>query len=448
MRINLKDNSVSSKSYAPLEIGPLAQIADKPIAQLCKDYDSLLVFPYSLDESSDRIGDTTILSLAHDSDLMHYRITTGNVMGFIGVGELQLNIQSRFDNNSKNYFLHYMLQRVMSLNLFDLNHNNEQEDVFDFMMFLFPFYLKSALRQGLYREYKSNKNNDANIKGHIDTARHLQLNIPFGGKVAYTKRVHCQDNNVTQLIRHTIEFMRTKTYGRAVLSMDNDTMENLKIITTNTPSYSKHDRNNIIQKNLRIKSHPYYTLYRDLQVLCLQILRMDEIKFGEDEQEICGILFDGAWLWEEYLNTILKAKGFTHPENKIKKNAIYLFNDITKEGKMRKSGLRYPDFYKENFVLDAKYKRLSSYSKVSQVDRNDIHQIISYMKALNAERGGFIAPLEDKQISVPTSRLTNSNASISIFGLTISKTTSSYHDFCEEMRKNEELFIQSLLLSQ
>ena len=49
--------------------------------------------------------------------------------------------------------------------------------------------------------------------------------------------------------------------------------------------------------------------------------------------------------------------GFIHPENKSGKGGFYLFDDNT--------GLRYPDFYKEGTVLDAKYKRLGDYSRVA-----------------------------------------------------------------------------------
>ena len=51
-------------------------------------------------------------------------------MGFIGVGDLQIKIKSRFDEGRDDHLLHYMLQKVFSFNLFDLHHNNEKEDVF------------------------------------------------------------------------------------------------------------------------------------------------------------------------------------------------------------------------------------------------------------------------------------------------------------------------------
>ena len=385
MRIDLTDNN-DKQTFQRKDVAGLFPIADKTIAELCRENENLLIFPFSIETSDDRIGDSSVMSILNTADPDTVRISTGNVMGFIGVGNLQVKINSRFDVGRDDYLLHYMLQKVLSFNLFDLSHNNEQEDVFDFIMFMFPYFLKSALRQGFYREYQNYKHNDANLKGTIDVGRHIAKNVPFVGNIAYSTREYSHDNNMTELIRHTIEFMRTKKYGQSVLNIDRETVENVKTIIEHTPLYNKGERSNIISKNLRMKTHPYYTEYRPLQTLCLQILRMEEVKYGENDDEICGILFDGAWLWEEYVNTILSGLGFTHPQNKLGKGRIYIFDDH--------SGVRYPDFYNDIMVLDAKYKRLGGYEKVAQVANDDINQVVTYMTTLHLNKGGFIAPLE------------------------------------------------------
>lgn len=443
MRINLTDNNIGQSDAGTFwrkDVAALFPIADKTIAELCRENENLLIFPYSIETTDDRIGESSVMSILNTDDPEKVRISTNNVMGFIGVGDLQIKIKSRFDIGRDDFLLHYMLQRVLSFNLFDLSHNNEQEDVFDFIMFMFPYFLKSAIRQGIYREYQNYIHNDANLKGTIDIGRHIARNIPFVGNIAYSTREYSHDNNMTELIRHTIEFMKTKKYGQSVLNIDRETIENVKAIVEHTPLYNRSDRNSIISKNLRMKTHPYYTEYRPLQALCLQILRMEEIKYGESDDEICGILFDGAWLWEEYVNTILSKVGFTHPENKLHKGGIYLFEDH--------SGIRYPDFYKDDMVLDAKYKRLGSYEKVSKVDRDDVHQVIAYINALHASRGGFIAPLEKKQEKIPSSRLKDSASTLSIFGIEICKTAFSYTNFCENMQKMELAFVESLKIER
>lgn len=439
MRINLTDNNIrqpDAVTFQRKDVAALFPIADKTIAELCKENENLLIFPYSIETSCDKICDSPVMSILNTGDPDKVQITTGNVMGFIGIDNLQIKIKSRFDKGRDDFFLHYMLQKVLSLNLFDLKHNDEHKDIFDFIMFMFPYLLKAAMSQGVYREYKNYKRNDSNLKGTIDIGRHIAKNVPFMGNIAYSTREYSHDNNMSELIRHTIEFMKTKRYGQLVLNIDRETIENVKIIVEHTPSYNKNERSSIISKNLRAKVHPYYTEYRPLQTLCLQILRMEEVKYGESSDEICGILFDGAWLWEEYVNTILSNHGFSHPENKLHKGGIYLFDDH--------SGIRYPDFYKDDMVLDAKYKRLGSYDKVSKLDRNDIHQVMAYMTTLKVNRGGFVAPLEQKQSKVPTSHLQGSMATLSIFGIEICKSATSYAEFCEKMGEMEDGFVESL----
>ena len=440
MSITLTDNSVRTFQYQ--DVKALRPIAGKSIEQLCNENRNLLLFPDAIHGTQDDVEKLPIFNLGIADDPEQIKLETGNAMGFIGIDNLKIKIKSRFDKGRDDYLLHYMLQRVLSFNLFDLNHNNEQEDVFDFIMFMFPFFLKNAVRQGLYREYQTYKHNDANVKGPIDIARHIVRNMPFIGRIAYTTREYSYDNNMTELIRHTIEFMKTKKYGQAVLKMDSETVENVDTIIEHTSLYNKNERNGIISKNLRMKIHPYYTEYRPLQTLCLQILRMEEIKYGDSDDMISGILFDGAWLWEEYVNTVLPDGVMIHAENKkgiFGGKPIYLFDG--------KHGPRYPDFYKKGaIVLDAKYKKIGDYEQVSKVDRDDIHQVITYMHNLKANNGGFIVPLEKKQDYVPTSKLWESDEYMSIFGIEVCKNANSYSEFCEQMKKNEQLFVESLHL--
>lgn len=441
MHILLEDNCFThntAPTFQRVDVAHLFSIADKTISQLCEENEHLLIFPYSIKNSADKIEKANIINIQCTSHPDNVRVCTGNIMGFFGIGNLQVKIKSRFDNDDNDFLLHYMLQRTLTPNIFNFKHNSEDDSVFDFAMLMFPFILKRALRQGVYREYHDFKHNDSNLNGAIDFNRQITQNMPFTGKFAYTTRENSHNNSMTQLIRHTIELIKTTKFGSAVLSSDRECAENVQIVRACTTSYRKSERESIISKNLRHKCHPYYTEYQALQTICLQILRKEEIKYGNTDNEIYGILFDGAWLWEEYVNTILREYGFKHPENKNKKGCIYLFDDNT--------GDRYPDFYKEGIVLDAKYKRIGDYNSVAKVDRDDIHQIITYMTALKAHKGGFISPLNHQQVQPPTKTLKGSSATLSIYGIEICKKVNTYADFCQKMKENEKKFIASLEL--
>lgn len=92
-------------------------------------------------------------------------------------------------------------------------------------------------------------------------------------------------------------------------------------------------------------------------------------------------------------------------------------------------------------MLDAKYKRLENYEKVAEVNRDDIHQVITYMNALRATKGGFVAPLTSKPEKSPVSRLRDSLSTLGIYGVEISKEVSSYTAFVAKMQENEQDFI-------
>lgn len=406
-------------------------IANKKISNLIlEDNPNLLVFPNDLNQSGDRISEEFVFSL-HDSIL-----TTGNIMGFVGINNSEIAIHSRFAKDNNDYFLHYMLQKVFSINLFDLKHGINNESIFDFLLYLFPFFLRKALRQGLYKEYHNQDYNDSNVRGTIDINKHLKENFPFLGKIAYRVREHSFDNNITQLIRHTIEFIKQHKLAQGVLNIDSETQICVNQISQVTPSYEYRQRISIINKNLKPFSHPYFFEYKALKKICMQILRYEGLKYGMEKDKVYGLLFDGAWLWEEYLSTILIKCGFNHPQNKNSKGAIYLFKNSI--------GKRFPDFWKDNFILDAKYKRLAGKKITENIDRNDMNQIISYMYVKKAQIGGFICPSDNETLRAEQTNIGQLNGyggEVSIWTLSVPQQTDDFYDFCIRMKENEKLII-------
>lgn len=429
--IQTRDNSERHLSEEELcHLETLKKLAEPTISKLSlEDHPNLLIFPQDLNVYGDKIGD------AHIFEVRDGKIVTGNIMGFIGCGNTKISISSRFAQGIDDYFLHYMLRKVFAVNLFDLQFNSDEESIFDFLIYLFPTFLKRAMQQGLYREYQTRKYNDANVKGRIDIARHIRQNIPFAGKIAYTTREYAQDNHLTQLIRHTIEYISRHRYSGNILHNDDDTSDAVKTICQATESYNRNERQKVMNQNLRPISHPYYSEYRPLQQLCLQILRQEEMKYGRNDDEIYGVLFDGAWLWEEYLNTILTDCGFTHPQNKLFKGRIHLFTDG--------SCPRYPDFYRDRFVLDAKYKGYGN-TEIQNVSGDDLHQIITYMYRLKADRGGFIVPLREGEHATREKELAGYGGRLGIYGLHVATQSGSFIEYMSRMEEQEQLLKQQI----
>ena len=329
--IRITDNQQLIKKEDFVEIYPkISQVLlDRTLESLSQE-DSIFIFPNDLKNTSDLDKEQKIF------ETINQNIKTGNVIGFLGYGQERLTISSRFSNANNDYFLHYLLQKVLNINLTNLDVGLSSEDkLYQLLVYLFPKYLQAALRKGLYKEYQRFLHNDSHVKGAIDVGNHLKKNVPFMGNISYTTREFAYDNPLMLLIRHTIEYIKNqKTIGSGVFDANR---ENVTEIIRVTPSYKLADRVKIIRLNqTKPVRHAYFREYRKLQELCLLILSREKHGLGFQEQKIHGVLFDIAWLWEEYVYTLLP-KGFIHPRNKEKKEGILVFS-----GGKRKV---YPDFY-------------------------------------------------------------------------------------------------------
>ena len=482
----LKDDVDSQiHAYEDLQL-----VANKNLKELCKNQ-SLLVFPQCLGEHDDGIEEQFIVQFEgsakiNDEDKIvscdDVKIKTGNLMGFIGFSGkgchgTKLEIRSRFaennktENNNQDFFLHYMLEKVFKINLFNLNYSYSNSSGFDFIYLIFPYFLKRALNQGLFKTYKTFERNDSAVKGAINVSRHIRQNVPFGGRIVYRSREYTFDNHIMQLIRHTIEFVKTKPVGKSILAQDEEIRKAVsQIVEVTNETYSLQKRSKVIFENLKPLNHPYYLDYNYLQKICLMILNNVNSQYSTSSSPIYGILFDGAWLWEEYLWTILKdaelgGKNFEHPTNKDRKGGIRLFdNSLDPEDSSFKKCYRriYPDFYRENtkpenedflkndgVILDAKYKQLDK-----GLVRDDLYQIISYMHTMKIPTGGFVYPVASTtlrnresagNVVLDTYCLANNTGFIKSFGFVIPECETDYAAFQQEMRKTEDKLVQEIL---
>ena len=427
MRITDNQHRIAKEGFVA-EYPKLSQaLLDRTLDNLSKE-DNIFIFPNDLKNSPDLEKDQKIF------ETVNQKIKTGNVVGFLGCGQERLTIASRFSDESNDHFLHYLLHKVLHINLTSLDVAlSREERLYQLLMYLFPKYLQAAIRKGLYKEYHRFSHNDSHVKGVIDVRNHLKKNLPFTGNIAYTTREFTYDNPLMQLVRHTIEYIKNqKSIGQGVLDNLLASRENVAEIVRVTPSYKLADRVKIIRGNQsKPIRHAYFHEYRKLQELCLMILNREKHGFGYQEQKIHGILFDVAWLWEEYVHTLLP-KDFIHPRNKDKTDGISVFSN--RERKV------YPDFYQEELkiVLDAKYKKLELTEK--GINREDLFQLISYSYILKAEKAGLVFPSKDKVVDNEIGKLAGYGALLKKWSIQIPQESSSYSEFCEMMENSEEIF--------
>src|SRR5574344_2108566 len=438
----------------------LNQVSQQKAKDLCTENPDLIIF--SNDEQIDGFesNDSYILKF-RDTNGKKY-IETSNLMGFFGSGSLLIRIKSRFSpNDDKDLFLHYMLNKVFHFNFIKWETSCGNTSVFDFLLLCFPYYLKKACKKGLFKQYVHREYNDANVRGVINVNRHIRKNIPFAGKIAYRTREFSTDNPVTQLIRHTIEYIRQTSFGKSLLSSDNDVKDYVSQICMATPSYNHNALQKVLADNNHPVRHPFFTEFATLQKVCRMILMHRKNSYqNNDNHKIYGILFDGAWLWEEYVNTILNKLKFQHPENKTRQGGIYLFQENENQEdedkiETRAGCKRYPDFYRprnkdkdegSDIILDAKYKNLEDKS----IDRDDMHQIISYMHVEKAILGGVLFPRQKSNnpnsINKTIGTLRGYGGTILSFGMPIPQITKEepIELFAKNMEVNEKKLLKQI----
>lgn len=375
-QLKIKDNDQRKKEEFFDIPGLVKNIADKTLEELEKE--GIFVFPEMAHEAEDVTRDQKILQSINDN----YR--SGNIMGFLGYGEERLIIESRFSAGDNDYLFQYLLERVLDFpNIVNFETDATHDDkMFSLLLFLFPSCLAGAMRKGAFKTYVQNEYNDGNVKGTINIERHIRKNIPFVGNIAYSQREYAYDNYLMQLIRHTVEFIKRKPYGNKLLAK---VKEEVLLVIEATPNYEAKNLRRILAENKKnTVRHAYYHEYRALQRLCILILQNEKTQIGLGTGKIYGILFDGAWLWEEYIN-LLVDKVFYHPMNKGGKGAQWLFAGRT--------GLIYPDFIGSDpdnrIIADAKYK------PVDNIGNKDYLQVLAYMFRFDAKRAFYFYPEVD-----------------------------------------------------
>ena len=426
----IKDNTRVKKD-ALREIERLtSKISDKTLDQL--EREGIFVFPELVTDAEDITRDQMILQSLNDN------FCAGNVMGFLGYGDERLIIESRFCDD-EDYFFQYLLDRVLNFpNIVDLESDADQNNrLFNFLLFLFPYYLKTAMRKGLFKIYVCNKYNDEAVKGTIDVARHIKQNTPFAGRIAYNQRELSYDNILMELVRHTIEFIKRKPYGRNLLIKVKD---EVKLVVEATPGYQHYDLKKILEANKKhAVRHAYFREYLALQRLCLLILQHQKHQIGTGSQQIYGILFDGAWLWEEYINSLIRDL-FYHPMNKSGTGAQKLFSGNT--------GMIFPDFISRNnekrVIADAKYKPLDN------IGNKDYLQVLAYMFRFDAKEGYYLYPeakeLDDVKLwlnkgsTYEENVLPRKDVCVIKHGLKIPTNSGNYEAFVNQMKVSESIF--------
>ena len=110
MRITDNQHKIAKEDFVA-EYPNLSQaLLDRTLDNLSRE-DNIFIFPNDLTHTPDLDKDQKIF------ETVNQKIKTGNVIGFLGCGQERLTISSRFSDESNDHFLHYLLQKVLNINL-------------------------------------------------------------------------------------------------------------------------------------------------------------------------------------------------------------------------------------------------------------------------------------------------------------------------------------------
>lgn len=320
--------------------------------------------------------------------------------------DVQITVKSRFDKDSKAYFLATMLFNADT----ELNKDNidfSYDDIFDFLLvLLFKRNFLEAYKNGFYRTYQYFEKNDERLKGRIDIARHVKMNAGMdNGKIAYSYRENTVDNSFNHLILHTYMYMKNRFPDLVdkIIDGDFEIRKALDELRFNAGSYVSYDIRSIMNKCQKPISHPLYFTYEHLRIVCLDILNNLGLSiFDGNEKEVQGMLYYIPDLWEEFLENKLLYSMKYKPESQME---IKVFNRTKKT---------YPDFVfkdkqdKPFYILDAKFKPgwYEAYDKGNLGNKlDDYTKCIRDMNSIGAHAVGVIFPTNEGEVGYEDSKV-------------------------------------------
>ena len=356
-----------------------------------------------------------------DTDIVLFRKLgsqwfTGNYVGVLSLGnDGSIEIYSRFeDDNHRFAFINHMLSKIYDLNdlLLTQGGKNKTDINLDFLLKItFLSKLRNAYREGEYKSYEKVHKNDTSPRGTIDIARHIKLNLcPENYKVAYSYNEYTSKNSYIYLVRLCYEMLFQNGKKPKVKEVDD--------LLFKSQDYWSYDKRQIIHKNENKPiTSPLFKCHRDLQKFCLDILRHKKMSldsFGTEDGKY-GVLIDCAWLWEEYVATLLKDY-FIH-KTMSSKEKDHLFVDEQGHGFQR----IIPDYIGKNsipVIADAKYMELYGRRELQDEQRNSVYyKTVMYMQRYQAKLGMIFYPsksegdnAEDKSQATTQAIMTQENA--------------------------------------
>lgn len=350
--------------------------ASKEVNQLIENGNSSLVLFNSEEYEHNTDDDFYTIS---GRDYNNFRLTTGNLIGYVKKGDYAIKISSRFGDQ----FLREIIADTDGfLTLEDYGSSSESTGYEWLLVYLWKIKLKKAFRLGLPKEYVTKNERLNKVKGNINV---LDYYINNTGKYLCKYREHSYNNQAVQLINRVFSLYQ----GHPFLQ-DMHHMKNTFIAAT------KGEKASIQQlkttKNFR---NPFYADYNKVIEMSKMLINNKSADFGEKNNSN-AFFFDVSMLFEYYIKKTAIRSGF-QVESKFKNPYTVVTGSLGNYTRKLEPDLVINTTHGQ-FVFDVKYK---SYDTLYGVKREDIFQLHTYIGQYGNHTdivgSGFIFPISEKK---------------------------------------------------
>lgn len=303
-----------------------------------------------------------------------YYLATGLYVGVLTVGDIRIEINTGYND--------CLLKRMLNVAnniFFDLSSQENVNGNFDdnilsvILEYLFLSSFRSAFAMGIPSKYIKTHETGFNIKGNIDTKKYLVRDIAYGSQISFSYNQQVFSQDIIDVLYLALKSIDSSDKGHSMIVGDcAKYFRQLKQMYSGIrPSRSTIHK---IEKD-RSLNNPMYFKYRRVLKYAKYILEYKNLIYEDNIEKgsASGFLLDISELWEIYLANLLSNYFVNYTVNSqvelnLYKNTFYQRS-------------YYPDIIMESddsvVIIDAKFKKMNFIN--SDIDRDDLHQIHSYV---------------------------------------------------------------------
>ena len=373
------------------------------------------------------------------TDARNFKLSTGNLVGYVKQGDYALKISSRFGD----LFLRYIIADADGfLELKDVGGESAYDGYDWLLAYLWNIKLKKAFRLGLPKTYVSRRERTSRVRGTIDVVDYFQNKETGMYKCSFREQSY--ENEAITLFVKAYDSVKKYSFCQSTRNIYN------ALLIANQGW--KRTRQEILNIPSHFFSNSYYSDYNSLIELSKRIIYQKGTDFGSTN-EASAFFFDISMLFEYFIRKLLKREG-AHLHSKFEQRCEIPSGVIGGEYKRKLEPDLFFEYEGAHYLFDVKYKNFDQRYGVKREDLFQLHTYIGqYGNDVNIRGCGFIYPISeskwnqlklDKTQGVVSDIIYQQSKKIAFYVVFLKIPDNNNSEFPRLMKKECDNFIQSL----